>query len=69
LQDYDNIELAFSKSMREEKGWTTKNTNNQLPKVLFARDEIVNLDNGTSMKKTSDVVLEHQNHIEEQYVC
>jgi hypothetical protein len=30
-----------------------QNTNNQLPKVLSPADEIVNLDNGTSIEKVT----------------
>jgi hypothetical protein len=52
LQDYDNIEWLFflNQCVRKKKA-EQKNTNNHCAKSTFSSDEIVNLDNGTSMKK------------------
>jgi hypothetical protein len=37
-----------------------------LRQKYFQADEIVNLDNGLQWKSYDAIILEHQNHIEEQ---
>ena len=69
LQDFDNVELsAYSKSLREEKKAEQQKYKQPIaPKEPTPQEEIVQLDNGTSMKKADyEAMIEnHQRHLEQ----